>query len=109
MASSEKPELLPTHNHEPLGPVPAWHRAAKGSVAVVAVASVLFGLGIVTRRTTTMTEVTGTSASLATDGFKKSAEEVLIYKRTHPSAHPVRTGRNCGDSVPALPMCLCCL
>ena len=64
-------------------PLVATRRAATGSVVVMAAAALIFGVGFIVQQKTAI------MIPDKSNFFKKNAGEILIYKRTHPSANSV--------------------
>ena len=83
----ERSTLLPREEQHaselPYDPLVATRRAATGRVVVMAAAALIFGVGFVVQ------ERTAVKAPEKSNFFKKNAGEILIYKRTHPSADSV--------------------
>ena len=83
----ERSTLLPKEEQHtsklPYDPLVATRRAATGGVVVMAAAALIFGVGFVVQ------ERTAVKAPEKSNFYKKNPGEILIYKRTHPSADSV--------------------
>ena len=83
----ERSTLLPTEEQHasklPYNPLVATRRAATGRVVVMAAAALIFGVGFVVQQRTAV------KAPEKSNFYKKNPGEILIYKRTHPSADSV--------------------